>query len=72
MRFWGILIITLGSVAIYEDLILKMIRLFQRIGLINKRYLFSAGNGIEYTYLESARIWALILLGIYQTFHCCK
>lgn len=64
MRFWGILIITLGSVAIYEDLILKMIRLFQWIGLIDKQYLFSAGNGFEYTYLESARMWALILLTI--------
>ena len=65
MRFWGILIITLGSVAIYEDLILKMIRLFQRIGLIDKQHLFSAGNGFEYTYLESARIWALILLIVF-------
>ena len=65
MGFWGILIITLGSLAIYEDLILKMIRLFQRIGLIDKQYLFSAGNGFEYTYLESARIWALILLIVF-------
>ena len=65
MRFWGMLITLLGSIAIYEDLILKMIRLFQRFGLIDQRYLFSAGNGFEYTYLESARIWALILLIVF-------
>ena len=65
MRFWGTLIITLGSVAIYEDLILKTIRLFQRIGLIDKQHLFSAENGFEYTYLESARVWALILLIVF-------
>lgn len=56
------MIIALGSLAIYEDLILKMIRLFQRIGLLDKQHLFSAGNGLEYTYLESARMWVLLLL----------
>ena len=53
--------LTLVFAAVYTDLQLKLIWFYQDHGLIDQKYLFR-GDGFEYTYTESARMWAVILL----------
>ena len=60
MRFWGIMIIALGSLAIYEDLAVKLARICQETGIVSAEM-----NDV--VYIESVRIWAFVLLLLFMT-----
>lgn len=56
------LLLIIGLGALFNQMELRLIWFYQNIGLIDKKYMFHGGDGFEYTYIESARIWILILM----------
>ena len=60
MKFWGIMIIALASLAIYEDLAVKLVRICQETGIVS-------ADMNDVVYIESVRIWAFVLLLLFMT-----
>ena len=59
MRFWGIMIIALGSLAIYEDLAVKLASICQETGIVS-------ADMNDVVCIESVRIWAFVLLFLFM------
>ena len=65
MEFVMMIMLGVLAVLIYNRTINGMIQFYQKIGLIDSRYLFAFGDGYEHSYQKSSFIWAMILTFVF-------